>query len=138
MCDPIGAISLAASVLSTCYIYVCEFAVAPNEARRLGTEVSAVAGLLVSVKAISASSEDQIAVDNLQAVLDGCQQALQDVSDRLERHNPNIATSHLQRLKKRARWPLSKEATAELVAIMERQKVTLNTALIASAVYEPK
>lgn len=87
MCDPIGAISLAALVLSTCYIYICEYAAAPDEARRLGTEVLALAGLLISVKAISSSSEDQTAVDSLQAALDGCQQALQDVSDRLEKQS---------------------------------------------------
>lgn len=133
MVDPVGTISFAASILSTCYTYGCEFVDAPQEARRLGAEVSTLAGLLVSVKAISSSSSDEATVAGLEAVLLRCQHALQDVSDRLKKHDPNTSTNSLQRLKKRARWPLTTETTASLVAIVERQKSDLSIALVAFA-----
>jgi uncharacterized coiled-coil protein SlyX len=121
MCDPTGTFSPAASIVKMCYIYGCEFADAPQQSQRLGTEVSTLAGLLVSVEEISSSSADSTAVADLQAVLDRCQQSLQDVSNRLKEHDPNTAAGPLRRLKNRARWPLSTNTTATLLATVESQ-----------------
>jgi hypothetical protein len=55
-----------------------------------------------------------------------------DVSDRQKKHDTNTAAAPLRRPKNRARWPLSTNTTATLLATVERQKSDLNLVLVAS------
>jgi hypothetical protein len=134
MCDPIGAITLAGTVVATCYSYGCAIAEAPKEAQSLKDETSSLAGLLAGVQALSNSRNT--ATMNLPQIIDDCQRTLQNVLDRLKEHDPDRASKGLLRRKARVLWPLHKDTTMALIADIERQKNALGIALGASAVYD--
>lgn len=132
MCDPIGALTLAGTIVATCYSYGSAVADAPAEAQSLTDEISSLAGLLAGVQALSTSSGSALA--SLPQVVDDCQKTLQRVLDRLREHDPNGRLKPFQKKKARALWPLHRDTTRALLADVERQKNALSIALGASAV----
>ena len=132
MCDPIGALTLAGTIVATCYSYGSAVADAPAEAQSLTDEASSLAGLLAGIQALSTSSAS--ALVTLPQVLDDCQKTLQRVLDRLREHDPNGRLKRFERKKARVLWPLHRDTTRALLADVERQKNALSIALGASAV----
>ena len=123
-----GLITLAAAVLSQCYMYGCAVANAPEEAKRLVSELTNLSGILVSIQGLHTSkfiSEKNGLIPTLRE----CKDALQHALQRLESVNPQTKHSSLKWIRNRLLWPLERQDTLELLASVERQKSALNLSL---------
>ena len=112
-------------MIAVCYQYGCAVADAPKEARQLSQEISNLNALLVSALGLSQTSSHL----HLSDALVNCKDALEKVSQRLERHDHAEEQSRQRRAINRLRWPLDKKMTLELLTDIGRQKANLSLAL---------
>ena len=129
MADPISIITLAASIIATCYEYGCTAANAPEEAQRLASEVSNLSAVLVGIQGLWANNQAQLDALRLPYALGDCADSLNLVKTRVEIHVPKVGRSKGDRLLGRLLWPLKRGETLELLQIIERQKTTLGLIL---------
>lgn len=136
MADPIsitsgiaGLVSLAGTVLGTCYRFGCAVADAPGEAKRLASELRNLSGVLVGIQGIKNHDDGRITEHKLSQLLAECRQTLQDVSRHLDTVGARASQPVLKRNFNRLAWPLRRDKTLELVVLIERQKNSLSLAL---------
>ena len=129
MPDPISIITLAASIVATCYDYGCKAADAPDEAQRLASEISNLSGVLVGIHGLWKDHETELIQLNLPTALIDCESYLNRVKAQLESHIPRAGRSRSERLRGRLTWPLKRQDTLELLHIIERHKSTLSLIL---------
>ncbi len=122
-----GLIALAGEVISKCYRYGCAVSGAPDEARRLVSEVTGLSGILVGVQALV--KQTNLPEYQLENSLRNCLAVLQTLSSRLQKHSLKASSSSGKRAVNRLLWPLRKNDTEELITAVERHKTTLSLSL---------
>ncbi|KAI9731302.1 MAG: hypothetical protein M1834_005205 [Cirrosporium novae-zelandiae] len=124
-----GLISLAAEVLAKCYSFGCTVANASKEMQKLGNEIASLSGVLLGLQSLVAS--DTITPDRQKAIIisiTGCGEALQELHQKLGlAKDPSKKIGVITKLA----WPLKQTATLELANRLERQKNTLEIAMVA-------
>lgn len=134
MTDPVslvtgiaGLLSLAGEVISKCYRYGCAVSGAPDEAKRLVTELTGLSGILVGVQVLVKNSA--LPEYQLETSLKNCLYVLQTLSSKLQKYSPESGTSTGKRTISRLLWPLRRSDTEELITAVERHKNTLSLSL---------
>ncbi|OAL26726.1 hypothetical protein AYO22_04079 [Fonsecaea multimorphosa] len=127
-----GLLSLAGTVISQCYCYGCAVAEAPDEARRLVSEVTSLNGILLGVQGLATQMD--LPVYQLESSLKNCKVVLDTVSTKLHKFSPNSSKSPGKRAISRLLWPLRKNETEELVSAVERHKNSLSLSLSSLSV----
>ena len=127
-----GIISLAGTVISECYQYGCAVAGAPEEARRLVSEVTSLSGILVGVQALVKQTD--LPEHQLQYPLKDCLAVLQALSSKLKKDCPETSSSSAKRAMKRLLWPLKRNDTEELIISIERHKSALSLSMSSLSV----
>ncbi|KAH0839209.1 ankyrin repeat protein [Fonsecaea pedrosoi] len=122
-----GLIGLAASIISQCYCYGCAVANAPDEARRLVSEVTSLNGILLGVRGVAAQVD--LPEYQLESALKNCQVVLEKVSTKLQKFSLDSSKSSGKRAINRLLWPLRKNETEDLIAAVERHKNSLSLSL---------
>lgn len=122
-----GLISLAGFAIGQCYRYGCGVSNAPEESKRLVSEVTGLSGILVGVQGIIKSNPSP--GPDLEHVLDDCKSILQRLTTKLQKHDPAKPKSSASRIVNRMLWPLRKGETEELILALERQKNSLSLTL---------
>jgi hypothetical protein len=122
-----GLISLAGEVISKCYGYGCAVSGAPEEARRLVSEVTGLVGVLVGVQTLVRQSN--LPASQMETPLKNCLAVLQTLSIRLRKHSPEGSHSSSKRTFNRLMWPLRKGETEDLTTTLERHKNSLSLSL---------
>lgn len=135
MADPISVITLAASIIATCYDYGCTAANAPAEAQKLASEVSNLSAVLVGIQGLWKEHQLELGRLNLPAALADCEIYLNSVKAQLDAHIPRAGRTKGERLLGRLTWPLKRSETLELLQIIERQKSTMNLILVSFTSY---
>jgi hypothetical protein len=120
-----GLISLAGEVVTKCYHYGCAVSGAPEESRRLVSEILGLTGILAGVQSIA--KQNDLLKYQLERPLQDCWGLLETLSRRLQKQSPNSARSG--RLLNRLLWPLRKTETEELIKAVEQRKTSLSLAL---------
>jgi hypothetical protein len=129
MVDPIAVITLAGAVITKCYNYGCSVKDAPNEAKRLATEITNLSGLLVGIQGLAKEHEECLDSLNLPKILLDCSADLTVVNSHLERLVSVAGQTRTQRIAHRLKWPLKREDTLKMIESIERQKSTLSILL---------
>lgn len=134
MADPLsvasgiaGLILLAGFVIGQCYRYGCGVSNAPEESKRLLSEVANLSGILVGVQGLV--KQNTSTSGELQGALKECRALLELLSTKLRKNEPGSAKSSGMRLVGRLLWPLRKGETEDLVVALERQKNSLSLTL---------
>ena len=122
-----GIISLAGLAIGQCYRYGCGVSNAPEEAKRLVSEVTGLSGVLVGVQGLVKQSDQS--GQPTETVLKGCRAVLEDLSLKLQKHSPGASKKSSKRAMNRLLWPLRKGDTEELIVALERHKNALSLAL---------
>jgi ankyrin repeat domain-containing protein 50 len=122
-----GLIALAGEVISKCYQYGCAVTGAPDEAKRLVSEVTGLSGILVGVQALVKQSS--LPEYQLETSLKNCLAILQALSLKLQKHSPHASNSSTKRTINRLLWPLRRSDTEELITAIERHKSSLSLSL---------
>ncbi|OAP56492.1 hypothetical protein AYL99_09671 [Fonsecaea erecta] len=122
-----GLLSLAGTVISQCYCYGCAVAEAPDEARRLVSEVTSLNGILLGVQGLAAQTD--LPEYQLASALRNCKLVLENVSTKLHKFSPISSKSPGKRAISRLLWPLRKNETEELITAVERHKTSLSLSL---------
>ncbi|OQV01834.1 NACHT domain-containing protein [Cladophialophora immunda] len=122
-----GLLSLTGAVISQCYCYGCAVAEAPDEARRLVSEVTSLNGILLGVQGLAAQMN--LPGYQLESPLKNCKLVLESVSTKLRKFSPGLSKSPGKRAINRLLWPLRKNETDELITAVERHKNSLSLSL---------
>ncbi|EXJ53452.1 uncharacterized protein A1O5_13320 [Cladophialophora psammophila CBS 110553] len=122
-----GLLSLAGTVISQCYCYGCAVAEAPDEARRLVSEVTSLNGILLGVQGLAAQMD--IPEYQLESALKDCKLVLESVSTKLHMFSPASSKSPGKRAINRLLWPLRKNETQEFITAVERHKNSISLSL---------
>ncbi len=122
-----GLIALAGEVISKCYRYGCAVSGAPDEAKRLVSEVTGLSGILVGVQGLVKQSS--LPEYQLESSLKNCLAVLQTLSSKLQKYSPGASTSSGKRTINRLLWPLRRSDTEELISTIERHKNSLSLSL---------
>lgn len=122
-----GLISLAGLVIGQCYRYGCGVADAPNEAKRLASEVTGLSGILVGVQGLVRQTD--LPGYQIETVLKDCKVVLENLASRLQKYAPRTSTSSGKRAVNRLLWPLRKGETEDLITALERHKNSLSLTL---------
>ncbi|KAJ9610686.1 hypothetical protein H2200_005463 [Cladophialophora chaetospira] len=122
-----GLIALAGEVISKCYRYGCAVSGAPDEARRLVSEVAGLSGILVGVQVLVKQSN--LPEYQLESSLRNCLSVLQTLASKLQKYSPDGGSSSGKRTINRLLWPLRRTDTEELITNIERQKTSLSLSL---------
>lgn len=128
-----GVIQLAGFVIGQCYRYGCGVSSAPDEARRLVSEVTSVSGVLVGVQGVVKHGNPS--GYQFESLLQELQSLLQKLSTKLEKEAPNSGESKGKRTLRRLLWPLRKGETEDLVSALERHKNSLSLGLNSISVW---
>ena len=124
-----GLLSFAGAVIGQCYRYGCAASGAPEEAKRLLSEVMGLSGVLVGVQGL-VKQNDQRGLQ-FEMILKECKSVLEILSSKLQKYDPDGAQSSRKRTMNRLLWPLRKGDTDELIMALERHKLALSLALDA-------
>jgi len=127
-----GLIQLAGMVIGQCYRYGCGVSSAPDEARRLVSEVTNVSGVLVGVQGVIKHGDPS--AYQFEDLLREVRSVLQMLSSKLQNESPDSGKSSGRRTLKRLLWPLRKGETEELVSALERHKNSLSLSLSSLSV----
>ena len=159
MADPIsiasgiaGLISLAGSVVSTCYQYGCAVKSAPTEIQKLLGEVMSLSGVLTAVKSLIDAETAKVYTDEktdcrsdypppyrfveLEGPLNDCRCALEEIEAVLKKASSK-EEHKLGKAFKRLIWPLKQPETMAIVARLERSKSAFMLTLTVTNVYAP-
>src|ERR1700761_6562092 len=127
-----GLIALAGEVISKCYQYGCAVSGAPDEAKRLVSEVTGLSGVLVGVQVLVKQSN--LPEYRLETSLKNCLSVLQTLSSKLQKYSPDSGKSTAKRTINRYLWPLRRSDTEELITAIERHKSSLSLSLSSLSV----
>jgi hypothetical protein len=127
-----GVIQLAGFVIGQCYRYGCGVSSAPEEARRLVSEVTSVSGVLVGVQGVIKHGNPS--GYQFESLLRELRSLLQTLSAQLQKQSPDSEKSSGRRTLNRLLWPLRKGETEELVSALERHKNSLSLSLSSISV----
>ena len=122
-----GLVSLAGFAIGQCYRYGCGVSNAPEESKRLVSEVTGLSGVLVGIQGIVKSNPSP--GPDLEHVLDDCRSILQRLTIQLQNHDPLKSKSSTSRIVNRILWPLRKGETEDLIVALQRQKSSLSLTL---------
>ncbi|OCT47211.1 ankyrin repeat protein [Cladophialophora carrionii] len=127
-----GIITLAGEVISRCYRYGCAVSGAPDEAKRLVSEVTGLSGILVGVQVLVKQSS--LPGYQLEHPLRNCLAVLQTLSSKLQKYSLDSSQSSGKRAVSRLLWPLRRSDTEELITAIERHKNSLSLSLSSLSV----
>lgn len=122
-----GIISLAGAVIGQCYRYGCGVSGAPEEAKRLVSEVTGLSGVLVGVQSLVKQSD--LPGYQIANSLKECKIVLETLSSNLRKYSPGSSSSSGKRVMNRLLWPLRKTEMEELISTLERHKNSLSLSL---------
>jgi hypothetical protein len=134
-----GLISIADLIAEKSYRYIKEAKGAAKEIKKLLEEITALFGILNSLRLVAARYEGDIFDPTMQAQhIHSCHELLEDIKSRLDEADPshvNHTKSSMRRktsmISKSLIWPFTSSETKELVAEVEKHKATLSLALAA-------
>jgi hypothetical protein len=127
-----GLIALTGEVISKCYRYGCAVSSAPDEAKRLVSEVTGLSGILVGVQVVVKQSS--LPEYQLEHPLKNCLAVLQALSFKLQKYSPDSGHSSGKRRINQLLWPLRRSDTEELITAIERHKNSLSLSLSSLSV----
>jgi len=143
MADPLsisasiaGLVTLADVAFSRTYRYVRAVKNASKEISALSSELSALYGVLCSVRSISTQLEGEAfeSAARLRCI-NSCQKTLEEVQRILDRDKTSsLQDEPWETMKRKLRWPFKSSEVKSLISDIERHKETLGLALEADGI----
>lgn len=143
MADPLsisasiaGLVTLADVAFSRTYRYVRAVKNASKEISALSSELSALYGVLCSVRSISTQLEGE-ALETAARLrcINSCQKTLEEVQGILDRDETSLLQDEpWETMKRKLRWPFKSSEVKSLLGDIERHKETLGLALEADGI----
>ncbi|KAL8838837.1 MAG: hypothetical protein Q9170_001959 [Blastenia crenularia] len=126
-----GLVTLADVVFGRIFKYVQTARKADEEITALSSEIGALYGILSRLNLVSRQLEDDLVGSAPRMLyISSCQETLEKVKAILDRDATSSArTQHIDKLKRKLRWPFSSSEVKSLQADIERHKTTLGLAL---------
>lgn len=128
-----GLVNLADIVFSRTYRYVRAVKNASKEISALSSELSALYGVLCSVRSISTQLECEASETATRLrCISSCQKTLEEVQGILDRDKTSsLQDEPWETMKRKLRWPFKSSEVKSLISDIERHKNTLGLALEA-------
>ena len=131
-----GLITLAELIVSRGYEFLKGVKYAKVEITQLLVEITALFGVLQSLRLVALRFEGQHFNTTLQLeYLQSCQKLVDRIHVHLKTALPEDSDGRWRAAGKSLRWPLSDKETKALIADVGRHKATLNLALNADGLY---
>ena len=131
-----GLITLTELIVSRGYEFLKGVKNAKTEINQLLVEITALFGVLQSLRLVALRFEGQSYHSTLQfEYLQSCQKLVDRIHGHLKEALPEDADGHWRAAGKSLRWPLSNKDTKALIADVGRHKATLSLALNVDGLY---
>jgi hypothetical protein len=127
----IAVVELSSTVLDLCRKYISKVKNAKQDIQRLSSEIEAFSKVLVRLKDLVQGPEAAKlpTSGSLDQVIQQCHDELEGIKEKLD-PNPGKSQQKMKRFGLRAlKWPLTRNEVDETIAVLDKHKATLNTAL---------